>query len=384
MPDNEAQRVKDALIAIQGVERDRGFSDGRLQTMFMDGLTLEDRLEPRNVAAQMIPDKPRKKMTVGPLEDGTRFLFYTERLHLVYGPPTSGKTLLMQKLLADELRRGNKVMWLDGEEDDEEPMADRLMELGVPRDVVAEGLLYYQIERPLSIENRDMMATQVESEGVALVVLDSAGEFMGDHGKQENDDKDVQWLYDFMQPLARAGAAVVIIDHPPKSDRSTASGSKRKAARPWVTYAMNMDCHSFEDDAERSFSRRKSGYSRIFCTKDRGGTYMLGELVAQMNVTPGATRIYVDIAADDISDLIEREPVNRQTGTSLDEQLALIEAEMYGMPLTALVVKNLLHLEFKKDAQELLEAGVAENRWMYSKEHNGYVIPLHMYQSGNN
>ena len=384
MPELSATQVQDALIAIQVVERAKGFTDGRLQTAFLDNLTLEDRLEPRDVAAMMIPNKPRRQMTVGPFDDGERFLFYPRLMHLVYGAPTSGKTLLMQKMLVDELRRGNKVMWLDGEEDDEEPMADRLMELGADAELVANGLLYFQIERPLSPENRDMMATMISEEGVSLVVLDSAGEFMGDHGKQENDDKDVQWLYDYMQPLARAGAAVVIIDHPPKSDRSTASGSKRKGARPWVTYSMNLDCHSFEDDVERAFSRRKSGFSRVFCTKDRGGTWMPGELVAQMNVTPGSSRIFVDIDADSIDDLIEREPVNRQQVSSFDDRLAVIEAEMYGMPLTALVVKNLLHLEFKKDAQALLDQGVTDNRWSYSREHNAYVIPLHMYQSGNN
>ncbi len=309
---------------------------------------------------------------LGEYGDG-KFMFYSGVFNLVYGPPGAGKTMMMQAVVRNECESGRKVLWIEVEEADWRPVKSRWTDLGGAPDNLAVQLVNKLPKRRL-----DSLVEFIEEHGIELVVIDSFGELIGSLGKNANSDDEVQWVYDYLTPLTQTGAGVVIIDHPPKSDRSTASGSGRKIARPWTVYALNADCHNEDEDRERSFSRTRAGYSRIKCIKDRGGNHDKFAIIARLNVTPLMTgglvlELVEDDGDDEIDEMIEE---NRQHTVELTAEQKVMAYMADGTPMTGRIAKEVCGYNNMKQGDDLLRRLSSEGKIVWSRFTKTYGLSL--------
>ena len=102
--------------------------------------------------------------------------------------------------------------------------------------------------------------------GVDLVVVDALTGLMGLHSLNGMHTQDVETFYrDVLLPLTSYWAAVLVLDHPPKTgDGSKASGSERKLTSAYTTYSVATDKVPLRRNGPPSTLR-------LVCEKDRGG-----------------------------------------------------------------------------------------------------------------
>jgi hypothetical protein len=283
--------------------------------------------------------------------------------------------MVMQFFAVDEMKRGNRVMWIDTEEPTAQTINERFHDLELTAEEAA-GNRMVLLNRKLSVENAKMLANIVFNEDVKLVVLDSLGEFLALCGRDENKDLDVTWAHEFLlRPLAAAGAAVVVIDHPSRSTRWYPAGSKRKlAALTGAGYTMNADCKNEADDAERSFSRDKAGYSNLFCVKDRHGHFPNFTGISRFNVEPGRRYFGEYEEMSDIEDMIGGPENRQQVAESAEAKVLAYVSD--GGAVTSRLVKEICGLANQKQADELLQRLASEGKLAYSKTFKSYGIPV--------
>lgn len=344
---------------------------------------VNDRVEFENMVSAIGDPGPMLTPSIGYIQARDSFMFYPGMMHSVFGAASAGKSLLLTKLIGDELVKGSNVMWLDAEvRTATHPLGQRLHAMGYDESI-GERLWFALINRPMSLDNRDMFATTIANDNIDIVVMDSLGEFIGMQGGDANRDQDIVKALRFFEPLAAAGAAVVFIDHPSKGDTWSAAGSARKGNHVDVSYAVNPDLKrdDREGQVERSFSRWKAGYSRIFCTKDRHGMYADYECITRMTVTPtdNGEHLYVDFEADygdDIDEMIE-DQTNRQQTREASPEAKILAYAADGAPITPRTVVNAIKAAAnQKEANALLKRLAAEGKLAYSKVTETYGVPL--------
>lgn len=140
-------------------------------------------------------------------EDG-RFLLYAGRVHSFHGESESGKSMLAQHVAAEVLRTGGRVLYLDFESD-AFTVVPRLLAMGAAPAAIRERLAYVRPDGAPDAAARDLLAG-----GCDLAVVDGVMEGMAIMGYDRSTDNDqiVRWMR-FPRALARAGAAVVLVDH---------------------------------------------------------------------------------------------------------------------------------------------------------------------------
>lgn len=147
-------------------------------------------------------------------------LLYPGLVHSVAGESESGKSMLLLAVVAETLRMGRRVLYLDYESDPS-TVTDRLRKLGAEASTVGERFHYVQPESdpqggPPQEEAAFMDLTRGE---YALIVLDGVTAALTVSGLATNNNDEVTtWMRRLPLRLARStGAAVVLIDHVTKS-----------------------------------------------------------------------------------------------------------------------------------------------------------------------
>lgn len=217
--------------------------------------------------------------TVGDVP-GKPALFYPRAINTIFGNNNAGKTFFMEAVVIQELMKQHHVMWIDFEEFDPGPIAERLARLGVDVDLLEKYLDVYIPTGPIRQSYVDFWLTEAREKRTSLVVVDSLGEVLGRKNRNENFDGDVATTMDeIFRPIAAQGPAVVLIDHISKSsDGTSAAGSKRKGA------AINGSAYFLE--AIVPFSKNQAGTSRLTCAKSRHGDHERDAVQCMMDVTP--------------------------------------------------------------------------------------------------
>lgn len=165
------------------------------------------------------------------------------RIHLVYGEPESGKTILALSWVLEAIQQGIPVMFVD-EESGLASVAQLLAAMGA--DSVDEYLHYFPF---VSLDMGDTEALYAYAADLmpGLIVFDSLTDMLSSAGLDENKGIEVtQWFDQVAQRLARSDwqPAVVLIDHVSKDTANVkyAVASRAKKAKSdvqWFVEKLN-------------------------------------------------------------------------------------------------------------------------------------------------
>ncbi|WP_308215001.1 AAA family ATPase [Mycolicibacterium arabiense] len=196
-------------------------------------------------------------------------LFYRGRIHSVHGETESGKSWLVQCATAECLLIGEPVLYLDFE-DEAGAVAERLIRLGVPVDVVENPALFVYVhpETPPTTERERQAFDALLNGTYSLAVVDGVTDSMALFGLSGMDADDVaRWHRELPKAVAhRTGAAVACVDHVAKDSQTRgrfALGSQHKiAGLSGAAYVVEM---------EQPFAVGQAGRASVRVGKDRPG-----------------------------------------------------------------------------------------------------------------
>lgn len=208
--------------------------------------------------------------TVLSRDDGV-MLLYRDRLNSLVGETESCKSWIALIAIAQELRLGNHVVFLDFEDSDT-GIVERLQSLGVSDgqlDGPERTFHYVNPDGPFTDTDRVLLVEEfIDKYGSpSLVVIDGITGAFAQAGLSPDSGVEVAAFYD-QSPrwFARQGAAVLLIDHVTKSAESRngyAIGSERKKS--------GIDGAMYTVETITPFGRGKTGIVKLSVVKDRPG-----------------------------------------------------------------------------------------------------------------
>jgi hypothetical protein len=183
-------------------------------------------------------------------------------LHWMHAEPGEGKTWFGLWIAKQVMDAGDVVVWCD-EEMGIDTAAERLLALGADPDVVESRFAYFAYPGWLSAQgDLEAWETFIKLARPGLVVMDTATDALAEAGLNENDGREVTaWVKTFCEPPRRVGAAVLVLDHVPKSgeSRGYAVGSRAKKAKAKVMYELRT---------QQKFDRYKVGLVQVKVVKN--------------------------------------------------------------------------------------------------------------------
>ena len=184
-------------------------------------------------------------------------------MHAGFGEPEACKGWLALAASDEVLDSGGRVVYVDFE-DSAASVVSRLVALGVEPDAIRDRFVYVRPDEPL--EDAGRADLEAAANGAQLAVLDGVTEALSLHGLDLASNSDVAaWLDLLPRPLARAGAAVLMIDHVVKDRENRgryAIGAQHKLA--------GVDC-AYSVSVIEPFGRGRDGRVKVTVTKDRPG-----------------------------------------------------------------------------------------------------------------
>jgi hypothetical protein len=217
--------------------------------------------------------------------DGVPIL-YAGSIHTFAGESEGGKTWLALEAIRQELLAGNAAAMLDFE-DRPQRIVRRLIELGVPREVVEDLFRYVRPDGALTLATTPHLLKAVQ--GTTLCVIDGVTEAMTMHGMSLEDNEDsARFLSLLPRRIANEGPAVVQIDHVVKDEEKRgryALGAGHKLA--------GIDGAQYKIITVAPFGKGKRGVSNVIVDKDREGSVRertigikVGELILDSSADP--------------------------------------------------------------------------------------------------
>lgn len=267
-----------------------------------------------NVTDEYEPTEP----TILRREDG-QCLIYPGLTHSFHGEAESGKSMVIQYVVGDELRAGHDVLYVDFESDPHE-VAGRLRAMGAEQSAVDRHLTYIQPCETFASAAPGWLA--LLEHRYSLVVLDGVTEAMVLAGKSPLDNQEAaEWLRMLPNDIARrTGAAVVMIDHVTKSSdgrgRSAIGAQHKLAGITGAAYVVEPIEH---------LGRGVRGVVALRVAKDRPGAVRAacGEY-RRSDRTQEAARVIVDATGPGLDFAIKRWiPEARPVDKSLEKALTI-------------------------------------------------------------
>jgi hypothetical protein len=195
-------------------------------------------------------------------------LIYPGKTHAFVGESESMKSWAALAACAERLMLGEVVLYVDFE-DTKFTFVERLLDLGVPKDVIRDKAAYIRPSEPLKgdREKSDLRTVRDRYATPVLVILDGVTECMTLHGWDPNVGTDVVKFLDvYPRYMSSTGAAIVFIDHVAK-----ASDSRGRYAIGSVHKLNGIDGASYTFEGKQPFGRGMSGLSTVSLNKDRPG-----------------------------------------------------------------------------------------------------------------
>lgn len=203
-------------------------------------------------------------------------IIYPGRRHIFSGEPGSFKSWAVLVVMAEEMRKGRAVMYVDHEMGFVE-MTERLKQLGTTDEQLDNLFIYIEPAEPFTSEPAfsDTVAL-IRERNPSLVVIDAFTGCLALHGIDPDSGVQVERFYQtVVNPLRSAGAAVVLLDHLPKNREGRGQysiNSERKVGATDVHLSFTII---------QPFGRGKTGRVGIHTKRDRPGYLprpMWGEL----------------------------------------------------------------------------------------------------------
>lgn len=151
--------------------------------------------------------------TIGRRDDGVPLL-YPARTHSAAGETEAGKSWFAGLITVQELAAGRGVLYLDFE-DDAEGVVSRLLAMGATNQQLRAHFAYIQPEDPVTAYTNasDLMQAKADVNADSAFI-DGVTEAMSMHGLNPLDNLDIAKFNNLLaKPLARAGLAVLSLDH---------------------------------------------------------------------------------------------------------------------------------------------------------------------------
>lgn len=221
-----------------------------------------------DVAALLAGELPDPPAPAYGMRDDQRALFYAGEVNLVFGDPESGKTwlaLVAARELLGEFGDG-RVLVIDLDHNGPGPTVVRLLALGADRAALAdpERFLYVEPEDRLHLA---AVVADMRTWGPNVVVLDSLGELLPLFGSSSNSaDEYTNAHRSVLKPLAKTGAAVLVIDHLAKGTESRTLGPGGTAAKRRTIGGVSLRV-----TVNEAFTPGKGGSAWLTVNKDRHG-----------------------------------------------------------------------------------------------------------------
>jgi hypothetical protein len=221
-------------------------------------------------------------------------LLYRGRIHAGSAEPESCKGWWALHGSKERLAAGEHVVYVDYE-DTAANIVARLLALDVEPDAIRERFHYLRPDDPVTGGVVDALSELAP----ALVVIDGVTEALAMEALDLASNQDVaEFFKRLARPFARAGAAVLLIDHVVKDKEARgryAIGAQHKLAGVDVAYRL---------DVVRPFGRGREGLVKVTVTKDRPGfvrQHAAGsERVAMMRLTSSETGVSVSLEPPDV------------------------------------------------------------------------------------
>jgi hypothetical protein len=210
--------------------------------------------------------------------DGRRLL-YAGKMHFFQSPPEEGKTWLALAACTEALHAGGAVVIFDYE-DTARTAVHRLLALGAKREAIRDRCYHLHCDATTSPA---AMVAAAETVNPELVIIDSVAEALRAHGLDEDKASDVVgWIDVLPRPLARRGAAVVMLDHVVKSKEDQGRWARGSGAKLGAVDGAVFSLSS------SGFNRTTGGRIAVRVAKDRPGGLdaVRGERIASVVIEP--------------------------------------------------------------------------------------------------
>jgi len=281
-------------------------------------------------------------------------LLYPGKMHVFQAEPSSGKSWLALVAVAEVLAMGGAAGYLDYE-DTGPGILGRLRNLGVTDAVMAERFYYANPTGRFGPAEKLSLAAALDRMNLDLVVIDGVGESLSREGLSEDKADDViRWTDLLPRPIARTGAAVLMLDHVAKDPEQRGRWARGSGAK-----LAAVDGASYQIKVRVPFSRHRAGRFDLVVAKDRpGGVGAIGETVATVHVTPHAAGELVTVKVEPHTneaaaptDSWKPTVIMGKVWQALDDSTA---------PLTATALSSLVHSDKPRLVKEAITRLIAE------------------------
>lgn len=193
-------------------------------------------------------------------------LLYSGQVNALTSEPETGKSWLAMQACAEAIRDRHGVTYVDFEAN-LATAYQRLLALGCELDLIKRFFGYCNPTDSYAKAESVQAVQGAWTECMpGLVVVDGVATAMATAGLDTLNNNDcIRYFDDFLQPMARLGPAVLILDHVSKSDRQGryASGGLQKMARTkGAAYTLAL---------VSPLGKGREGRVRLMCTKDAPG-----------------------------------------------------------------------------------------------------------------
>ncbi|MGA5466577.1 recombinase RecA [Mycobacterium sp. NPDC050041] len=210
-----------------------------------------------------MPEPPEP--VLGRRIDG-RALFYSEQVNWVFGDPESGKSWLCMACVVEALRARRRALIVDLDHNGGPATVRRLIDLGAPHDALRDSNLFRYCEPEDRNELRQVV-DDAKSWRPAVAIVDSVGELLPLYGSNSNNADEFTTVHsNVLKPLAKAGAAVLAVDHLAKSADSRAAGPGGTAAKRRAIGGVSLRVK-----VKQPFTPGHGGSATLVVNKDRHG-----------------------------------------------------------------------------------------------------------------
>ncbi|MHA3021269.1 AAA family ATPase [Mycobacterium sp. BMJ-28] len=210
-----------------------------------------------------MPEPPTP--VLGKRTDG-HAVFYAGQVNWVFGDPESGKTWLCLACVVEALKAGRRAIVIDLDHNGGPATVRRLIDLGAPLEVIRNPDQFRYCEPEDRAELRQVV-DDCRSWRPAAALVDSIGELLPLYGSNSNNADEFTVVHsNVLKPLAKAGAAVLAVDHLAKSADSRAAGPGGSAAK-----RRAIGGTSIRVKVKQPFTPGHGGSATLAVNKDRHG-----------------------------------------------------------------------------------------------------------------